>query len=116
MISKLPNAETYDNFAYHVSLLKDFVRGDGNGGGGSDSTRSYRGRRGSSLRGGSFRGGGFLNRSSHNKPTKDSSVHSAGSFRGTSSSAMRNNSFTGGKDGGAGMSRSASMAAFIQAR
>jgi hypothetical protein len=103
MISKLPNADMYNSFAYHVSLLKDFVRGDVNGG--THSTRSFRGgRRGGSLRGGSFRGS-ILSRTVHNKPIKDSSVHSVGSLRGNGSFGRNNN-----------MSRSVSVAAFSSGR
>uniref|UniRef100_A0A7R9ZRG9 Uncharacterized protein n=1 Tax=Craspedostauros australis TaxID=1486917 RepID=A0A7R9ZRG9_9STRA len=72
MLSKLPNAEGYAKFAYHVNLLKEFTLDDD--------------RDGSMRRRGSFRG-------SSAKVARDSSIRSAGSMRGrrasTTSSSKR---------------------------
>jgi len=97
MISKLPGSSSYDNFAYEVVLLKDFVRdeddanqADGKltssmriGGGrkkrhGSGLNNSHN--MGSPLRA-SFRGGSLFGRKGK-RDGLDGSIHSVGSLRG----------------------------------
>jgi hypothetical protein len=96
MVDKLPGSMDYDNFAYNVSLLKDFLRED-EGENLTSSMRSGGGRKkrlGSGLNNGSlrssmnaaplrgsFRGGSRFGR----KPVVvdgDDSIHSVGSVRG----------------------------------
>jgi hypothetical protein len=101
MITKLPGSASYNSFAYHASLLKEFVqdeptsrKGGGNrnhhsvrssmkGGGGGKRFRS------NSLRG-SFRGGGLLSfgdRVGPGRKALDGSIHSQGSLRGNRNSS-----------------------------
>ena len=88
MINKLPQSESYDIFAYDITLLKDFVQDDEVRDGTSRSVRLSGGklslRRSGSVSGslgGSFRG--------LKKKRRGNSVHSQGSLRG------RNSSFRG---------------------
>jgi hypothetical protein len=97
MITKLPGSASYNGFAYHTSLLKEFVQdeptdGDFSKGHGNHSTRSSKGGgkrfRTNSLRG-SFRSGGILNirgaigGGGRGKGLDgDGSIHSQGSLRG----------------------------------
>jgi hypothetical protein len=87
MITKLPGAAGYNGFAYHASLLKEFVQDEPSGGkGGNNTSRSTKqgGKRfhTNSLRG-SFRSGGFLNFSvGPGRKGLDGSIHSQGSLRG----------------------------------
>ena len=77
-----PGSSSYNSFAYHVALLKEFVRENDPGGKGSQSNRSHRKlRRNNSLRG-SFRSGGGLLNFNERAVAMDGSVHSAGSLRG----------------------------------
>ena len=102
MIGKLPNESMYKNFAYHVSLLKEFT-----GSGKENDPRVDRNakgmrRRGSFGRGnlsnssmrGSFRGGLLsmsekkgARRRRTGGPHMDGSIHSEGSIRKNSSAA-----------------------------
>lgn len=93
MITKLPGSASYNGFAYHAALLKEFVQDEPTDGGklGINSTRgsSKGGKRfrTNSLRG-SFRSGGILNFSAGaGRKDKDGSIHSQGSLRGNRNSS-----------------------------
>lgn len=96
MIAKLPGSSSYDNFAYEVALLKDFVRDEDDenqtGGKLTASMRTGGGRKkrrgsglnnsmGSSLRA-SFRGGSLFGRKAKKDGLDNGSIHSVGSLRG----------------------------------
>ena len=100
MIGKLPNSNMYKNFAYHVSLLKEFT-GDGKKENDPRLDRSYKSRkrgsrnfgnaslRGSFKGGNSSGGGGLLSRGekagarrrTHGPNNMNGSIHSEGSYR-----------------------------------
>ena len=99
MIGKLPNESMYKNFAYHVSLLKEFT-----GSGKENDPRVDRNAKGMRTRGrgnlsnssmrGSFRGGLLslsekkgARRRRTTGPNMDGSIHSEGSIRKNASAA-----------------------------
>jgi hypothetical protein len=89
MITKLPGSVSYNSFAYHASLLKEFIQDEPTGKRGNHSVRSMKGGkrfRSNSLRG-SFRGGILSFTASPGRKALDGSLHSQGSLRGN-----RNNS------------------------
>jgi hypothetical protein len=95
MVDKLPGSAAYDNFAYDITLLKDFLREE-EGENVTSSMRSREGRKkrhGSGLNNGSLRAsmsntnlrGSFRGGSRFGRKLKldgDDSIHSAGSVRG----------------------------------
>ena len=102
MLDKLPGSAVYDNFAYDVNLLKDFLREEE----GENLTSSMRSNGGRKKRMGSGLNNGSLRSSMHAAPLRgsfrggsrfgkklilegDDSIHSVGSVRGRQNGSRR---------------------------
>jgi hypothetical protein len=96
-MEKLPNAEIYDGFAYHVALLKDFSPDGGEGLMSGSTVGRKRSNRSKKSRGSGFKIGGVGVMTDSNASNNSThSFRSLGAGRNSSRNGPRNSTVDGG--------------------